>query len=283
MNRSNRMTLVAVSASAAVAAPGSGQVFEISHNRVDDLVEHTVVVACVAIPAPRATTDNRWWRSFDLAAFGLGDITVREVRFGIEAFAAPSHGGQTDVTINLFQAPAGARPTFGLELRGTATASFPDQRLTVVSMEVEGCIDAGSSLVVQIAPQDFSRGETAGVLDAAALFGTDHAFLGANNRGETAPSYLTAPACGYLEPTTYDEIGIGGVAIVMTVIGERGHHCEPQCYADCDGSGSLDFFDFLCFQNAFAAGEPYADCDDSGSLDFFDFLCFQNEFAAGCL
>jgi hypothetical protein len=58
---------------------------------------------------------------------------------------------------------------------------------------------------------------------------------------------------------------------------------EPSgCYADCDGSGELDFFDFLCFQNAFAAGEPYADCDGSGSLDFFDFLCFQNEFAAGC-
>ena len=54
------------------------------------------------------------------------------------------------------------------------------------------------------------------------------------------------------------------------------------CYADCDLSGGLDFFDFLCFQNAFAAGETYADCDTSGSLDFFDFLCFQNEFAAGC-
>ncbi|MFG0283284.1 MAG: hypothetical protein ACF8R7_02585 [Phycisphaerales bacterium JB039] len=26
----------------------------------------------------------------------------------------------------------------------------------------------------------------------------------------------------------------------------------------------------------------YADCDGTGSLDFFDFLCFQNEFAAGC-
>jgi hypothetical protein len=57
---------------------------------------------------------------------------------------------------------------------------------------------------------------------------------------------------------------------------------EATCYADCDGSGDLDFFDFLCFQNAFAAGEPYADCDGSGGLDFFDFLCFQNEFAAGC-
>jgi hypothetical protein len=55
-----------------------------------------------------------------------------------------------------------------------------------------------------------------------------------------------------------------------------------SCYADCDGSGALDFFDFLCFQNQFAAGDPQADCDGSGALDFFDFLCFQNAFAAGC-
>ncbi len=58
-----------------------------------------------------------------------------------------------------------------------------------------------------------------------------------------------------------------------------------SCYADCDASacpGQLDFFDFLCFQNAFASGEPYADCDDSGALDFFDFLCYQNAFSFGC-
>ncbi len=54
------------------------------------------------------------------------------------------------------------------------------------------------------------------------------------------------------------------------------------CDADCDGSGTLDVFDFLCFQNAFAAGDPQADCDGSAELDFFDFLCFQNAFAAGC-
>ena len=55
-----------------------------------------------------------------------------------------------------------------------------------------------------------------------------------------------------------------------------------DCYVDCDGNGELDFFDFLCFQNAFATGDPYADCDDTGALDFFDFLCFQNQFAVGC-
>ncbi|MFG0286137.1 MAG: GC-type dockerin domain-anchored protein [Phycisphaerales bacterium JB039] len=54
------------------------------------------------------------------------------------------------------------------------------------------------------------------------------------------------------------------------------------CNPDCDESGTLDIFDFLCFQNAFAAGDPYADCDKSGALDFLDFLCFQNWFTAGC-
>jgi hypothetical protein len=58
--------------------------------------------------------------------------------------------------------------------------------------------------------------------------------------------------------------------------------CNWLCYADCDGSGSLDLFDFLCFQNAFAAEEYYADCDGSAVLDFFDFLCFQNEFFGEC-
>jgi predicted outer membrane repeat protein len=71
--------------------------------------------------------------------------------------------------------------------------------------------------------------------------------------------------------------GAGGHAIT-----DIGAYERNFCYADCDASGDLDFFDFLCFQDAFAAGEPYADCDASGHLDFFDFLCFQNAFAAGC-
>ena len=57
---------------------------------------------------------------------------------------------------------------------------------------------------------------------------------------------------------------------------------ECQCPADCDRSGSLDIFDFLCFQNHFAVADPRADCDASGVLDFFDFLCFQDAFGAGC-
>jgi hypothetical protein len=59
--------------------------------------------------------------------------------------------------------------------------------------------------------------------------------------------------------------------------------CASQpCLADCDGSGSLDLFDFLCFVNAYNNGEPAADCDGDGGLTLFDFLCFVNAFNAGC-
>ncbi len=62
-----------------------------------------------------------------------------------------------------------------------------------------------------------------------------------------------------------------------------------RCYPDCDqstGPGVLDIFDFLCFGNLFAAGDPYAcDCDLTGGpgvCDIFDFLCFGNAFSVGC-
>lgn len=51
---------------------------------------------------------------------------------------------------------------------------------------------------------------------------------------------------------------------------------------DCDGSYSLDLFDFLCFVNAFNAEEPYSDCDGDGAFSLFDFLCFVNSFNVGC-
>ncbi|MCH7792775.1 MAG: hypothetical protein IID31_10925 [Planctomycetes bacterium] len=59
--------------------------------------------------------------------------------------------------------------------------------------------------------------------------------------------------------------------------------CRSVCYPDCDSNGTLDIFDFLCFQNSFVLGEPYAcDCDPDPACDIFDFLCFQNAFVAGC-
>ncbi|UYV12952.1 MAG: hypothetical protein NCW75_01390 [Phycisphaera sp.] len=54
------------------------------------------------------------------------------------------------------------------------------------------------------------------------------------------------------------------------------------CVADCDGDGELTIFDFLCFQNAFSAGDTLADCDGDGEITAADFTCFQAAFMAGC-
>ncbi len=55
-----------------------------------------------------------------------------------------------------------------------------------------------------------------------------------------------------------------------------------DCYADFNGDGVLDLFDFLGFVNEFNAGSDAADCDGDGDLSLFDFLCFVNAFNAGC-
>ncbi len=87
-----------------------------------------------------------------------------------------------------------------------------------------------------------------------------------------------------------DEIVLSVRPVVLDLDCERGNRYtatlalaeEPGCYADFDGDGELTIFDFLGFQNAFAASDPAADCDGDGELTIFDFLCFQNAFAAGC-
>jgi hypothetical protein len=62
----------------------------------------------------------------------------------------------------------------------------------------------------------------------------------------------------------------------------------PACYANCDQSTALPFLninDYVCFQQAFAAGNSYANCDGSTAmpnLNVNDFVCFQQRFAAGC-
>lgn len=56
----------------------------------------------------------------------------------------------------------------------------------------------------------------------------------------------------------------------------------PICYADFNGDGTIDLFDFLAYGDAFDLGKACADCDRDGSVNILDYLCFLNEFAIGC-
>lgn len=58
--------------------------------------------------------------------------------------------------------------------------------------------------------------------------------------------------------------------------------CTPECVADMDGNGTLDFFDVTTFIDAYNASEAIADLDGNGVFNFFDVSAFVNAFAAGC-
>ncbi len=91
-----------------------------------------------------------------------------------------------------------------------------------------------------------------------------------------APTGAAFDTVAFIDGELGTENTVGHITLIDNI------EIDAACYADCDDSGGLDFFDFLCFQNQFAASAARADCDGSGDLDFFDFLCFQNAFAAGC-
>ncbi len=55
-----------------------------------------------------------------------------------------------------------------------------------------------------------------------------------------------------------------------------------RCPADFNEDGSVDFFDYLDFVDAFSANLPGADFNSDSAIDFFDYLDFVDAFSIGC-
>lgn len=103
------------------------------------------------------------------------------------------------------------------------------------------------------------------------------ATLGANTTG-TFAIFETLHLLG-IDPAK----NVGGLELTTGGLGRPGG--PPPCYADLTDDEELDLFDYLAFQDLFAAADLRADCDHStgpGVLDIFDFLCFQSAFNQGC-
>ncbi len=100
--------------------------------------------------------------------------------------------------------------------------------------------------------------------------------------------FITVLGTGEISGNRSNHIGFEGhwqvdpLTGVGEVTGTFTFEDTTSCYADFDGDGVLNIFDFLAFQNAFASGDATADCDGDGALTIFDFLCFQNAFSGGC-
>lgn len=154
--------------------------------------------------------DNSYFRVFDLAAFGISsDFNVTDVQIGIES--AYSDPGNQPLDVNLYILTNPTLPlTFGnLTPIGNASVNIVDQDLSLFNIAVTGTAPANSHLVVEIFTPNGQASNT--------FF-----FIGSNNLGETAPSYLAAAACGITEPVTTAALGFPDMHIVMNVTGDTG-------------------------------------------------------------
>lgn len=157
----------------------------------------------VACNAGGLHTDNNYLRVFDLVAdFGINeDIDISSIDFGVET--ATGSGGSQPATVNIYTL-SGAFVYANLTLIASQAISVADQTSTILNVPISATIPAGSLLVVEIFTPDGQ-----GVGNAF--------FIGSNNLGETAPSYLSAPACGIVEPTELANIGFPGNQYVINV------------------------------------------------------------------
>jgi hypothetical protein len=165
----------------------------------------------VTCSAGGITSDNQLWRSFVLSDFSLPlGLDVTSVEFGIEEATGPV-GGMQPCTVNLYTTPTPFPPAAvtDLVLIGTTSFDIPDQALTLFSVPVTGTAGAGTELVVEISiPADIGNG--------------NRFWLGSNEFGETAPSYLSSAGCGLVwPPLTTVAIGFPTAFWVINVTGDE--------------------------------------------------------------
>jgi uncharacterized repeat protein (TIGR02543 family) len=150
--------------------------------------------------------DNHYLRVFDLPTFGIGgSFNVTNVEIGIEEAIAGS-GSVQPAEVRLYTLN-GPLLFANMTLIGSAPVNVANQSLTIINVPVTGTTPANSVLVVDFFTPD---GSTAG----------NGLYVGSNNLGQTAPTYLAAADCGLSEPTDVTDIGFPGMQLVMNVTGE---------------------------------------------------------------
>ncbi len=148
-----------------------------------------------------STTENGFLRTFVLEDFSItDDFGISEVSFGVEGLT----GSGDTVTVNLYT----LNGTFiyaNMTLVGSASQYLDPMDAAIIQVPVEATIPAGSTLVVEV---DWP--------DTTSVSGF---FIGSNNLGQTAPSYIRSSSCGLDEPTELSTIGFPEMHIVMNVTG----------------------------------------------------------------
>ena len=196
----------------------------------------TIVPIQIGCQSGGLTTENSWWRAYDLAPLNLpGGLTIKSVNFGIEKIT----GGPVPITARIYTSN-GAFPGGTRTLVSTQTTTFPAQVGTfgTITFSTPASVPATAILVVEIfCPDQRGNGRSF--------------FIGSNDLGESAPSYLSAASCGIPNPTPIaDLVGVTD-HIILNVNGE--YYTNPPTLVQIAGIARGGFFPVGVTTNTFRA------------------------------
>ena len=229
---------------------------------------------------------------------GLTDLVVSEIRSTTDQVLAD----KTELTV----APRGKEQfvvTLNPTREGTLTGSVEittnerNWTLPITSLLIErglspaivlsnesvdyGLIEMGRTLSRQIEIQNAGLGPltVTGVetdLEGATI--SEQSFTLGAGKSKTITVTVQPPGEGAFVGTVWiasDDPDKGSVEV--NVVGS-GQVIPADARTDFDGSGTVDFADFLGFAGAFGTGAVVYDVDSSGMVDFADFLVFIENF-----
>ncbi len=146
------------------------------------------------------TAVNSFWRAYNLTAFPAvtGNYTINSVTFGVEQ----STGGPQTVIVNLYNQTGAAFPGGTRTLLTTQTYSVPNlaNALFVATFTTPITVPNSSTIIVEV--------------QKSVVVTNQFFYIGSNAAAEAGPSYLSAAACGIVNPTTMAAIGFPNMHIV---------------------------------------------------------------------
>ncbi len=183
------------------------------------------------------TAENSWWRAYDLAPLALpAGLAIKSVRFGIEKIT----GTSVPITARIYRQTSGTFPGGTRVLLASQTANFAPQVGTfqTINFSTPAAAAPTDVLIVELYCPD-QLGTGAGF------------FIGSNASPETGPSYISAAACGFPNPTDLADVGFPDDNIHLSINGE--YYTSAPTLVQIAGIARGGFFPVGTTTNTFRA------------------------------
>lgn len=213
-------------------------------------VNSTTIQAAASINCSNANghADNSYWRSYTLCGFNIDDeIIVNSVSFGVENSTPGAAFTTQPINVRIYEdpTPGNISPVAGLNLLYTEQFQLGTiaQSIFTATFAAPVVVACHTTIVVEI---NSPNGQTDGHLF----------FIGANNLGQTGPSYISSAPCSITEPTNTASINFPDMQIIIDVNYSPGALCSScsgipvDCHAPSFGSYELLFEQSNAFSNS---------------------------------